>query len=398
MIQTYQIRVRDLTGAVMAIFAGTGRDGGAGGLTSFNYLRYLNSVGQFALYVSGNDERLPYLQTINAQVEVWRRDPVAGPGWLAGLPSWRTDSRTLVTGWYKDFEGFVRAWNKGFTADGQRLFMCQGRQYNDLLAGETVNYPKDSAQANKTGLPGAVAAEYANQNIGTGAGFDALGNSRVRTGVTETVESDTATNWSGDRANLNLLDVLQELGDFGPGDFMVNGTGAATFEFRWRGTRWGLDRTPGNAAGNPPVVFSASNRNATQIRYGYNALDVVNAVYVAGQGQGVLRNYRTRASADAAAFNWSRRAVFRDARDTNDNTTLDARGDAVLEDNRARYSASFEALQTTATRYGRDWDLGDLVRFIDDDGTATDLNIRGVQVSVDAEGVETITPQMETEA
>ncbi len=395
-IQTYQVRVRDRTGAVVAIFAGAGGHTD-GGWSSLNYLRHLNSVGQFALYVDGADARIPYLKTLNAQIEVWRRDPLAGLGWLARLPSWRRDSRTAITGWYKDFEGFIRAWNRGFTAEGQRVFVCQGRQYNDLLLGETVNYSKGSTEAAKSGLPGAVAAEYVHENIGAGAGVDALGNSRVRLGVTEIVESDTVINWSGDRGNLNLLEALQELGDFGPGDFMVNGTGAATFEFRWRGTRWGLDRMPGNAAENPLLVFSAAHHNITNVRFGYNALDEVNAVYLAGQGQRDLRKYRARASANAIAYNWSRRAVYRDARDTNNDAVLDARGDTVLETQRARYLARFEVLQTTATRYGRDWDLGDLGRFIDEDGANTAMQIRGVRVSLDAEGYVTITPQLETE-
>jgi len=363
-------------------------------------LRRLQSIGQFALYIDGNDDRIPLLKVINAQVEIWRRDPIAGLTWLNGLDTWRRDGFTLTTGWYKDHEGFIRAWNRGFSGEGRRVFVCQGRQYNDLLAGETVNYSKGSVGppgAAKTGLPGAIAAEYVNENIGTTAGLDAEGNSRVRLGVTETVESDTAVNWSGDRANINLLDVLQELSEFAPGDFLIAGTGAAQFRFIWRGTRWGLDRTPGNALGNVPCVFSVFNNNVTNVTFGYNALVEANVVYVAGQGQGDLRNYRTVSTAAGTAFNWSRRAVFRDARDTNNNATLDARGGATLEELRAKYSASFQVVQTSATRYGRDWDVGDLVRFTDEDGADTDLKIRGVYVSVNSEGVETITPEMFTE-
>ena len=396
-IQTYQVRVKDINGATVAIFGGAGRGGVSGDLQSLSYLRHPRTVGQFTLYIDGNDERIPYLKTINAQVEIWRRDPVAGLAWLGSLDSWRRDSATTTTGWYKDFEGFIRAWNRGFTGEGRRVFVCQGRQYNDLLVGETVNYAKGTVQADKTGLPGAVAAEYVNENIGAGAGLDALGNSRVRLGLTETVESDTLVNWSGDRGNVNLLDVLQELADYGPGDYMINGTGAATFEFRWRGTRWGLDRTPGNAAGNIPCVLSVFNQNITDVTFGYNALDEVNAVYVGGQGEGAARTYRTRVSAAATAFNWSRRAVFRDARDTNVAATLDARGDAELEAGRARYFASFKVVQTVATRYGRDWDMGDLICFTDEDGNDTDLKILGVNVSVNSEGVETITPELQTE-
>jgi len=396
-IQTYQVRIKDLTGAVVAIFGGAGRGGVSGDLQSLSYNRRLRSLGQFTLYIDGNDDRIPLLKVINAQVEIWRRDPVAGLAWLGGLDSWRRDSFTLTTGWYKDFEGFIRGWNRGFTGEGRRVFVCQGRQYNDLLAGETINYAKTTAGAAKTGLPGAVAAAYVNENIGAAAGLDALGNSRVRLGVSEFVESDTATNWSGDRGNISLLDALQELADFAPGDYMVLGTGPAAFQFRWRGTRWGRDLTPGNTAGNVPCVFSVFNNNVTDVTFGYNALDETNAVYVGGQAWGAARTYRTRVTAAATAFSWARRAVFRDARDTNVNATLDARGDAELEAGRARYTAAFRVVQTTATRYGRDWDVGDLVGFVDEDGVATNLKIPGAYIGVNSEGIETITPEMETE-
>jgi len=396
-IQTYQVRVRDIAGNLVALFSGAGRGGAVGELTSLSYRRRLRSVGQFTLYVDGNDDRIPYLKTINGQIEVWRRDPLAGTAWLGTLPAWQRDSFTATTGWYKDFEGFIRAWQRGFTAEGRRVFVCQGRQYNDLLAGETVNYPKGSPQAAKTGLPGVVAAEYVHENIGAGAGLDALGNSRVRLGVTEVVESDTVTAWSGDRGNLNLLDVLGELAEYAPGDFMVVSSAPATFEFRWRGTRWGLDRTPGNLAGNVPCVLSVYNNNVTDVAFGFNALDEANVCYVGGQGQQTDRTYTTRATAAATATNWSRRAVFRDARDTNVAATLAARGDAVLEADRARYSATLRTLQTPATRYGRDWDLGDLVRFTDEDGASTALKVVGVWVSINAEGVENLTPELQEE-
>jgi len=396
-IQSYQIRLRDYTGAQVAVFTGSGRAVGQSSLRSFSYKRRVRTLGSFGFSLDGNDDRVPLLRNYNYQVEFWRRDPLAGLGWLATLPSWRVDSRTPITGWYKDFEGFIRGWKKGFNSDGRRYFYVQGRQYNDLLLGETVNYAKGTAEASKTGLPGAVAAEYVNENIGAGAGLDGVGNSRVRTGLTETVESDTAANWEGDQGNENLMDAALELAAYGPGDYMIVGTGAATFEFRWRATRWGLDATAGNTGGVPPVIFSAQNGNAESVETGQSVLDEANAVYVGGQGQGALRNYRTRVTAQATAYEWSRRAVFRDARDTNADAALDARGDALLDEKRARGYAKFNVKQTTATRYGPDWDLGYLVTFDDDDGTTYDFKVWGVGVRMDENGNEFISPELAAE-
>jgi len=393
-IQSYQIRLKDHSGAQVALFTGYGRGAGQAALRSLYYKRRVRTLGQFSFALDGNDSRVPLLRNFNYQVEIWRRDPLAGLTWLGGLPSWRIDGRTLVTGWYKDFEGFIRGWKKGFNSEGRRYFYVQGRQYNDLLLGEPIRYAKGTAQALKTGFPGAVAAEYVNENIGAGAGVDGLGNTRVRTGVTEVVESDTAAAWSGDRANQNLLDVLQDLAEYGPGDFMMVGTGAATFEFRWRATRWGLDASRGNTGGVPPVVFSAKNFNTETVEVGQSVLDEINAVYAAGQGQANLRNYRTRVTAAATAYEWSRRAAFRDARDTNDNAALDDRADAELDNLRSRKYAKFNVIQTTATRYGRDWDLGYLTTFEDDDGTEYDFKVWGVGVRVDSDGNTFITPEL----
>ena len=396
-IQTYQIRLKDLDGAQVAVFTGYGRKVGQATLQSFSYQRHLRTFGRFGFTLDGNDGRIPLLKNFNYQAEFWRRDPLAGLGWLAALPSWRVDSNTLTTGWYKDFEGFIRAWKKGFTSEGRRYFYVQGRQYNDMLYGEAIRYATGTAQAQKSGTPGGVAAEYVNENVGAGAGVDGEGNSRVRVGLTETVESDTVAAWDGGRANDNLLDVLQDLAEYGPGDFMVVGTGAATFNFRWRATRWGDDVTRGNAAGNPPVVFSANNVNTESLETGLSVLDEANVCYIGGQGQSVRRNYRTRSTAEATAYNWSRRAVFRDGRDTNENASLDDRADTTLDAMRARTYAKFDVKQTTSTRYGPDWDLGDLVNFEDDDGTLDALKVWGVGVRVDDSGNEFISPELVAE-
>jgi len=142
------------------------------------------------------------------------------------------------------------------------------------------------------------------------------------------------------------------------------------------------------------VVFSAKNFNTETVEVGQSVLDEINAVYAAGQGQANLRNYRTRVTAAATAYEWSRRAAFRDARDTNDNAALDDRADAELDNLRSRKYAKFNVIQTTATRYGRDWDLGYLTTFEDDDGTEYDFKVWGVGVRVDSDGNTFITPEL----
>ena len=69
-------------------------------------------------------------------------------------------------------------------------------------------------------------------------------------------------------------------------------------------------------------------------------------------------------------------------------------GDAILDKQRAKRTIQFDAQQTIATRYGRDWDLGDLVT-VKLRGMTWNQKVVGVFVTLDANGTETIRPECE---
>lgn len=380
----YYIKVKDQTGAQVAIFSGAGRGASGGGLQSFNYRKRLRTPGSHWIRIAGNDNRLPYLDldeagTLDSQIEFYRRDPLGG------------------LGWYKDFETFHRGMDFNSDAQGTESFISYGVGYNDLLAAETVLWPAGSAQATKSGPAETVAKEFADENIGPGA---LLASGRFRDGVMPglAIEADAATGntWTGGRTYKNLLDVLQETADIGPGDYWIVGTGAAAFEFQWRNTRWGEDRSKDNTAGNAPVVFSANNKNATNIAYHYQRSGEINTCDVAGGGVGAKRQVVTRTSGDEADSPWALRSISRDARDEMSTAVLNTRGDEVIDKNRARRIFSFDIIQTAATRYGRDWDVGDLVT-LEMRGRYTDVKMIGVYVSVDSSGDESIVAEAEQE-
>ena len=381
---TYEIRLKDQSGLVVARFVGAGRGDAGGGLQSFTYNKRLRTPGSHVVTIYGNDDRLAYLDldevgTLDSQFEFWRRDIQGG------------------LDWYKDFETFHRSMEFRSGAEGREVFVSWGRGYNDLLTAETILWPAGSAEAQKNAAAETVAKEFVDENIGPGA-LAASGRFRDGNFAGLSVEADTATGatWSGKRAFDNLLDVLTEIGDYGPGDYWIIGTGAATFEFQWRDVRWGEDRTKGNAAGNPPVTFSRENQNATNIRYNYSRLDEATHCDVLGGGQGASRLIETSTSGGETDSPWARRAVARDARDEIDPTILQDRGEETINKQLPRRSFTFDAIQTRATRYGRDWRVGDLVT-LTYRGRDIDQKIVGVTVSMGEDGKEDIAVETEDE-
>ena len=373
MIPTYEIRLKDQAGGIVARFHGGGRGLTGGGLQRFSYQKEVREPGPHSLVLQGDDERIDLFE-LDGQVEFWRNDLVWG------------------SGWYLDYEGFHRY--PEFTLDdqGREVFIARGVGYNCLLASDTIQYAAGSAQCCKTMACETAAKEFVDENIGPGAGLDALGNSRVRLGLAVQADAATGAVWDGCRAYKNLLDILIELADYAPADFMVVGTGPATFEFQWAADQWGDDHTFGSA---DPTVFSARLGNVDGMTQGFNRIDEVNIVNVLGSGLAAARTIETRQNAALLAGSpWARRAVARDARDTDVVARLQARGDAVLNEQEPKRDLSFGVLQTIATRYGRDWDLGDLVS-VEYRGWRVDVKVTAVTVSMASDGAETIIPTVE---
>ena len=368
-IVTYQVYLKNHQGKRVAVFAGQGR--GVGGMQSFYYAKRLRTPGQFELRIAGDDERIDLFRQ-DYQIEFWRRDR-----W-GGLP------------WYKDFDGFYRSSSFEMYKDGKVVFIARGRGYNDLLMAEPIRSAAGSDAVCKDGAAETVLKEYVSENIGPAAGLDNLGNSRVMPGLAIEADGGTGINWDGCRANQNLLGVCQEIAEVAPGDYQIVSTGPATFEFRWRINQWGADK-------RESVILSPDRGNAEGTRYVYSHLDEVNVVYVLGQGEEELRQVVTVLDAGGeSASPWSRRAITRAAAfDDNTNAKMEVVGNTVLDEQKAKRYVTFNAKQTVATRYGRDWDWGDLitVRFM---GMEFGQKIAGVQVGLNREGDERIQPETES--
>jgi hypothetical protein len=403
MSATYLIRIKDQTGAKVTEFAGRGRSIALpGGLQNFSYYKRLRTSGGFTIVVDGLDERIGYLDldevgTLDSQVEFWRRDLDGGmryTNWLAGLPAYQTDP--FLPGWYRDFEGLHRAMAFDQDQEGRDVFTAYGRGYNDLLSTETIRYDVGSIYATKSTVAETAIKEFVDENIGPGATAPPRPRDGVKTGLT--IEADAATGavWTGDRGNENLMDVCAELAEYGPGDYMIVGTGAATFQFQWRYPRWGLDKRIGNADGNPPVVFSAQYGTATNITYRYSRLDEANICDVIGVGRGENADQRTLTVMTGGEVDspLNARSVARTTRSNYDNATLTDMGWKTLDRQQVKRMFSFDARQMPGCRYSVDWDFGDLVTVVYR-GREIGQKVVGVRVNIDGGGDENIQPETE---
>lgn len=380
----HYLQLKDQSGAVVATFVGGGRGASLGGLSSFSYRKRLRTPGATTVRISGLDDRIASFlaldANLDAQWEFFRNDPLIGSVY------------TL------DHESFHRAEELNEMQDGSVIYISRGQGYNVLLRSEAIRYAAGSAETNKSGDSATVAREFVDENIGPGAGLDSNGDPRVMPGLSLAAFPASGITWSGGRTNKNLEEVLDEIADFAPADYMVVGIGAALFEVQWRDGRWGEDRTTGNAAGNPVIRFSARSGNVAIVKSRYSHLNAVTTVYVMGQGRGASRKFATVSDAVLlAASPWSRRAIARSQTNEPDTANLAIRGQEQLDKQRARRMFEFRVTQTEAVRYGRDWFMGDLVEVEDYALNVASIKIIGVTISVSGDGKETITPEFEAE-
>ena len=108
-------------------------------------------------------------------------------------------------------------------------------------------------------------------------------------------------------------------------------------------------------------------------------------VVVGGQGEGQLRLFRERIDATLETqYGW-KRELFRDARDTNDPTTMYARADETLKENAAKTGFSVDFSETKNFRYGEKFLVGDTITLAVGGVTRTD-RLSEVTLSWTADG------------
>lgn len=350
----YQLRVRDPTTGDPRTILEHWR--------SVSYERRVNSPGSIQLHMWGGDTTLKSHFDTDAIVEVWRR-------YSGGS-------------WYRDAVGLHRSREDEITSTGLKLFTAYQSGLLDLLARRILMGYAGTAYTDKTDAAETLFKEFVTEQAVSGA------IARAITGLTVAADGAGGLPITVTRAWRSLLDVLQEFGGFiAGGDFglEISETDASLI-FRFYDGQFGLDRTWGNVHGNAPAVFSAERGNLRSVRYGLSRAGEVTAVIVGGKGEEEEREIEVRTDTTAIAESpWNRIEVFAHATQADSAAALQEIGDARLEEGQARETLTCEVMQTAASVYGRDYDLGDLVTFVFD-GTEWDKQIVAVAVTVNSDG------------
>ena len=319
---TYQIRLKNTAGALVALFTQEN-------ILGLRITKSVNDVHTHELTLDATAETRVDLFELDGQIEVWRRPPC-----------WD---------WYLEYEGFHRDAEWQTDDDGREIFVSRGVGYQDILARRIIAAYAGSSEAAKSDAAETVVKEFVDEQMGS-AGREPF------TGLSIEADGAGGNSISISRPYRNLLEVCQEIAAIGGGDFDVVGIGAALFEFRWYDGQRGDDHTV--ATGTEPVIFSTAFGNMLRPRLVKQSARAT-AVLVAGGGEGEARAWEWRPA--SLPSNWQLREVFRDARDTDDTDTMQARGDAELNAGRAVSELQFDVLQTSSSVYGVHYALGDLV-------------------------------------
>jgi hypothetical protein len=360
----YELRIYNPAGALQYIV--TDLDG------PLQYTKQVNGAGMIRWAVDGSHPTVGNLER-DWQVEVWR-SRAADDGEENGIAK------------HVDAFGLVRDEERSSRADGRSTVAFTALGALHLLGRALVAYPAETTDRSRFVNKRAetIAKGLVTYNATT-AGTEADGRDLdVPTwGSYVSVAADGAAGPLLDFfcSRRNLLTSLQDLSRIGAGDFDLVKTGARAWEFRWYDGQLGTDRTS-------TVTFSLQWGNMINPVLRRNWLGEATVAVVAGQGLGEERLYVVRQGANYdASVNASE--VLVDARDVTTEAGLNRRGDARLDELRARDELQFDVVQTPGSLYGLHYFLGDLVtaRY---QGVVTTPQIVQVTVTVDADGSERI--------
>ena len=365
----YRLKIRNSAGIVVGEYGRhIGAPAGHEGLHWLAYQKSTRGAGFLRVQISGDT---PFLDEMDADSQLDVDLSFDGGAW----------QNDFIGLWAGDIE---RTWVDGVPAI---LLQCYGSR--DLLARSVIAYR--AGTVDRTNFT-ATAAETVAKTLFT---YNATAAATVADGrlldfqppvsFTLAVEADAG------RGNVvdwfcawqNLLESLADLSRVGGGDFDLvrSAVDPTLFTFHWYDLL-GTDRTDS-------IVFALRRDNLVNPRVRFNVLGAASAVVVGGDGQQAARNVSV-----AYAPNYSavlHREVFLDAWDTTTDAGRIARGQRRLNELRPREDFTWEALQTEATRYARDYFLGDLVTVVRPDTEENTVQkVTGVTVGLQTDGTESV--------
>jgi len=391
LLGTYKVNLRDAVGDLVAVFDDW----------RFLEIKHLvNDPGHCNLRIDGRDSRCDLFEE-NGIVEVLRKIPGQT---LSAMPA----SLQRDNGWAVEWEGLVSNVYRNTFQNGDEDFVtfCDG--YLDMVRRRSVMWDSSvgASESKKVNSPAQTCIyEYVEENCGPGAtvaaGREYEG---TITGLTVPAWTGSGDNWNGIRAFRNVLETIQEIGNFGSIYFDIIGQGGAAWQFEtYTGGQRGQDRTTTglgadglNGAGNSPVIFSIKSDNVAQVSYKLVRRASANVVAALGKGQYAARAVEVRDNADAIdPFRVGQREVCRGANSQDDAAELQALGDEWLERMQPVEDFSFVPLRARSTLYGVHYWWGDRItaRYKD---LERDKQLMGVTIAVTGKGEQFRAWQFET--
>lgn len=331
MSHQYQVRVYNTAGVQVALLVDW---------TSLHLEKRVNQIYNHTLVLPYN-QALVDLFTQDALVEVRRRDPSFG-----------------LDNWYTEYIGLHITPQDTTSNEGRQLFTSYGRGLADLLHRRTIRYYAGSAYSTKSGFAETVMKQYVRENAGSLAVVPPRLTDGVTTGLIVAPNLGTGPVWSGSAAWKNLLSILQEIAAATGVDYDVTWNGTNGFTFTTYYPQLGTSHT---VSDTNPVIFELFRGNMGNPSYVKSRTEEVNDILVLGQGQEDARAVRQRTTAATADSIWNRREGIADDRQDSLTASLDAYGDAKLEELQAREELTFDLIQTASSVYGLHYNLGDIV-------------------------------------
>ena len=346
-------------------------------ILNLTVVRTVNQVGEVHLELPGDfDQSLLQLDSL---IEVWRSPYLAGALRLEAV-------------------GLMRYFDLGKNAEGLESIVIAGPDQVDLLRRRIVAYAAGSAYAAKTDILDDMMKAIVRENLGSLA-TDAT---RNLTSLSFTVAGDTSDGPSATRsfAWKNVLEALQGLSDLSveldiPIYFdvipRVISQTKIGFEFRTYKDLRGQDRT----IYTDPLFFDTESGALVDTRVIYDYRDEVNYFYTGGQGEGSDRTMvETSDTSRTGASPWNRREAFADARNEDTTAGVTSKGQEKLQEGKPLIRFAGSLVDTSHSRYGIDWDLGDKIP-VAHMGRQFNVITSSIRWEINSEGNDTVVSRFE---
>jgi hypothetical protein len=300
---------------------------------SLEYSKYVNDVGLLSVDLPGNHAAIDALEK-DGQIEIWRFD----------------DAQGLDP--YCDFYGLYRGRNRSTPSQQSKngVFTLKAVSQLHFLKRAIIAFAAGTALRNDfTDDPAETVMRLMVQYNATSDATTT--NDRIRTvgawanNITIETDGGTGNNITKSFAHRNLLEALQEVATLGGIDFDLVKTGSRSWEFRTYALL-GQDLSSN-------VKFSLVWDNLGNPSLTDNSLDEATVAIVGGENQGADRDFVVRTGPNYTA-DYNDIEIFVNAANQAAGS-LEAAGDARLNELRSRDDFRFAVLQSAAYRYGRDY-------------------------------------------